>query len=242
MCFVETFAQFFYMTAHLLNYFMLMNLNVFVNVFLWLVIFCETGFGQNTSVVINTDSIILNEIRNISVIFPTDYTNSNCILKGYKEIKLKNYDDSTLIFTARNWSGTSRYIKMSFEHFNSASHQIVYNNDFDSIVSIDGKAVWGVSTHPPVANLKKIVYFRFSHALVEFPVSAFEGIYESSIPWSTTLHEKRNLQRNYKVYISPDKSRTYICMLNGSGKDRYQVIWVVTGLKYYGRFIEKIHG
>lgn len=71
------------------------------------------------------------------------------------------------------------------------------------------------------------------------PDSAYAGIYHVRLCQKFTK-KNRPIESDCKAYISSDKKRVYIYMLNGNQKDRYEVTWVIKDYKYLMRIVDKV--
>jgi hypothetical protein len=165
--------------------------------------------------------------------------------KHYATIKMQEiplyYSDSAYItFDNGNWVYTEWEIDIYTESFDISKHKITYRDKQDStITAIDDLPFWGVSRSLPRSKVKAIGFFyhKGHHTL---PESAFDGIFEPSIYYCLSKKDRKKPQNYFKAYRSEDNMRLYIYMLNGVGKDRYEVTWVMNGHDYYNRFINKV--
>ncbi len=159
---------------------------------------------------------------------------------GLKKITMLHASDSSVYFEKGNWISLHRLVDIELENYDATKHHVTYKVGQDSIIdTIDNKAVWGISKYLPTSRVKGI-RFGHLHRKIKLPDIAFDGIFEPPV-----YHYKRksfeDIQHPYhKAFISADGWRMYIYMLNGKGKDRYEVIWVIHGNEYYGRFINKV--
>jgi hypothetical protein len=87
-------------------------------------------------------------------------------------------------------------------------------------------------------GLKKIDLLFYKTPLV-LPDSALAGIYGARLCTKFTK-KNRPITADCKAYMSADKRRVYIYMLNAEGKDRYEVTWVVQDRKYKMRVVDPI--
>jgi hypothetical protein len=162
---------------------------------------------------------------------------SNRSMNKIKEIQITDSDEYETAFLAKNWSGAGHYIHVYYEDYD-VSKQIGFKNEQDSATVAINKPLGDISTSAPRRKVKNISWVIHSHMLVRFPGSALEGIYDPPIYYCKTKEDRKKYQNYIKLYRSQDRLRMY--MLNGRGKDRYEVIWVVNDHMYYNRFINKV--
>ncbi len=157
-----------------------------------------------------------------------------------QKIPLTYSDGVFITFAEGDWIATKWRITISTESLDISKHKITYSDKQDSnIMAIDDQSFFGVSNSLPRSKVKEIGFFYFKgyHTL---PESAFDGIFEPSIYYCLSKKDRKKPQNYFKAYRSEDNKRLYIYMLNGEGKDRYEVTWVMNNLEYYGRYINKV--
>ena len=197
-------------------------------------------FGQkehHAKSIIN-DSIVHREMDYFTIAGASgnkDYSDMGIILK---EIPLIHSDDSEVVFEKADWYSVHWAFYISFEPFDTLNHSITYGKD-SIILAIDDHACYGISNRLPKRQVHRIDFFHEKYR-VKLPENAFDGIYEVPIYYCKTKKDRKKPQHYFKAYLSNDNRRKYLYMLNGEGKDRYEVTWVMNGYDYYGRFINKI--
>lgn len=104
----------------------------------------------------------------------------------------------------------------------------IYNSEI--IVNIE------TDTKDSIAVIR-LLYGRYGQFLL--PDSAITGVYN---PKFCEQYAKKGkpIKSNCRVFRSEDKRRIYIYMVNGDGRNRYEVTWVVQDSKYYTRVIDPI--
>jgi len=88
---------------------------------------------------------------------------------------------------------------------------------------------------------KKVDYVDIiihSHYRIKIPDSAFLGIYEPLNANCLKKKREKLFLSNSKVFLSQDRRRIYVYMLNGKGNSKYEVIWIINNGKYYGRIVD----
>jgi hypothetical protein len=104
----------------------------------------------------------------------------------------------------------------------SDKHIHLTNRNFlNSFIEISIKAEEEVSG-------KKIKNIQFIHVkyILDLPDSAFADIHSPKFCDKFTKRGKP-ITSNCKAFTSKDTRRVYICMLNGEGTNRYEVIWII---------------
>jgi hypothetical protein len=218
----------------------------FFLVILLLLCSVQISYGQKTTdtnierVGSISDSLVKREMAYFTITDTLDKENKGGSSVKLKKIELFYSHDAGVSLKKGNWYGIHRLIHIDFEYFDPSKHKITYRDGEDSIIlAIDDMLFWGISNSLPRRKVKSITFFHVKarHCL---PDSAFDGIFEPPIYYCTTKKDRKKYQNYFKAYLSEDGWRMYIYMLNGKGKDRYEVTWIINGLDYYGRSINKV--
>jgi hypothetical protein len=88
----------------------------------------------------------------------------------------------------------------------------------------------------PKSRVKEIMFIYVKDVLI-LPDSAIANIYELNF-CSKSKSGGKKVTTDCKVFLSEDRRRGYIYMLNGSDKDQYEVTWIIQDSKYYGRVVD----
>lgn len=86
------------------------------------------------------------------------------------------------------------------------------------------------------ARIEKINLLFYKTPLV-LPDSAIADIYHPKLCEQFTK-KNRPISADCKAFMSADKRRVYIYMLNGEERNRYEVTWVVQDRKYLTRIVD----
>jgi hypothetical protein len=187
-----------------------------------------------------SDSLVKSEMAYFTITGASSRDNKDRLGVKLKEIRLTRSGGSFITLEKWNWYAIHRLVRITLERFEVSKHKISFNNEKDSAISsIDDKPFWGTSYGLPQRKVKSINFIHVK-MMVELPESAFDGIYEPTIYYCRTKADRKKHQNYFKAYLSEDNLRMYIYMLNGKGKDRYEVTWVVNGFDYYNRYINKV--
>jgi hypothetical protein len=197
-------------------------------------------FGQkeyHAKSIIN-DSIVHREMDYFTIAGASQNKDNSDMGIILKEIPLTYSGDSVVVFEKADWYSVHWAFYISFEPFDILNHSITYSKD-SIILAIDDHSCYGISNRLPKRQVSRIDFFHEKYR-VRIPENAFDGIYEVPIYYCKTKKDRKKPQHFFKAYLSNDKRRKYLYMLNGEGKDRYEVTWVMDGYDYYGRFINKV--
>ena len=98
-------------------------------------------------------------------------------------------------------------------------------------------SIWSEKT--TTSPVVKSVYFLHYKYMLQLPDSAFAGLYDPNLCLVNSTRKKPGIS-NCKAYLSKDRRRVYIYMLNGKGPRRYEVTLIVKDSKYYTRVINPV--
>lgn len=162
-----------------------------------------------------------------------------------QEIPMQYYTDSVAYFSKK-----STYIHLYFSAFDTAGLQLTYDDQpGGQLRMIDGQPYRGTTGSIPRRKVKSVFFVMHSHWLVDFPDSAFTGIYEpclcSYTPKANKVKGKKNVPEKEapfccKVFRSEDGKRIYMYMLNGTGDATYEVVWIVKNDRYFKRVVDDL--
>ena len=135
-----------------------------------------------------------------------------------KKLELANYDNNSMQFT-----GNNLIVNLKTGIFDLSKHKLTYEGKF--LVKIDGKPYYGNYGKPPKATITE--------------VSVISGIDTIHIP-QTALFDLYNPVFNSAdaVYISTDKQKLYIYMLNKDDAGSYEVTWIIQDKNYLRRILD----
>jgi hypothetical protein len=122
-------------------------------------------------------------------------------------------------------------VKIISGKFDQSKHKIQYYDNY--VARIDNKAFYGIDGVMPKKTIESIVAIS-GRDTIDIPTLAFFDLYEPLF----CVPNNGEIKCNCGVYISNDKRRIYIYMLNSSGKGGYEVTWVLQDKKYLRRVID----
>lgn len=116
--------------------------------------------------------------------------------------------------------------------FDSVGHKLLYYEE-KYLIKIDNKGFWGSGANKPKKIIKSVQAIIASDT-IRIPASALADLYEPALSYK----EGSKLKSYCRVFQSLDKQYLYIYMLNGEGKNRYEVTWVIQNKQYLRRIVD----
>lgn len=144
-----------------------------------------------------------------------------------KKLPVKNFGDNYITYDSND-------IKVTIQSgvFRPDKHKYTYEGKY--LVKIDNKPYYGNYTKMPRTTIEKVTVV-FGKDTVAIPANAIADLYNPNFTYSSSSGE---LMSQDAVYISPDKSRLYIYMLNKDETGSYEVTWVIQDKKYLRRVLD----
>jgi len=143
-------------------------------------------------------------------------------------IPVSNYGNNYIEFLEDNI-----HVKITSSKFEQTKHKFQYYDQY--VVRIDNKPFYGVDGQMPEKKIESIAVAVGNDSL-QIPLSAFADLYEPRFCGPDAGSGK--IVCNTRLYVSNDKRKIYIYMLNSSGKGGYEVTWVIEDKKYLRRVID----
>src|SRR3954469_21135058 len=144
-------------------------------------------------------------------------------------IPVTNYGSNFMTFEGNNVK-----VEIKSGPFFPTQHKMDYADDSKKyLVKIDKKAYYGNYGSLPktqVASINVIV----DKDTVAIPPLAYFDLYNPNLTYS----EGGNQKSYNGVYLSPDKHKVYIYMLNRDTNGSYEVTWVIKDKKYLRRVVD----
>ena len=193
------------------------------------------------------DSVIRNEIASFSLKGKSVGKADSLLRSKMFELPITYCSDNAVSFI---YPQRQTYIHFNFAKFDTTGHKLSYTTDpKPHLVLIDNNEFWGTDGEIPQKKIDSIFFVDHSHFWVRIPKTAYAGIYEpNTCTFDTQKGKKKNngivslkvkLKSPYsKVFLSSNRRRFYLYMLNGSGSSKYEVIWIFNGDQYYTRTID----
>jgi hypothetical protein len=102
------------------------------------------------------------------------------------------------------------------------------------LVKIDNKPFYGSFGKLPKTTIEKVVVIM-NNDTIPVPPTAYADLYNPSFTYRDASGTQRTLN---SVYLSNDKRKVYIYMLNKDEAGSYEVTWVIQDKKYLRRVVD----
>ncbi len=143
------------------------------------------------------------------------------------EVPIYYSDDHSISFLK-----DTMLITITTTDFDSIGHKFQYYDD-KYLIKIDNKGFWGSGTKKPEKKIESVTAILNKDTIC-IPAIAFVDLYEPALSYE----EEGKLKSYCRVYQSLDKQNLYIYMLNGEGKNRYEVTWIIQNKQYLRRVVD----
>ena len=143
-------------------------------------------------------------------------------------IPATNYGNDFITF-----SGANIQVTVKAGTFDASKHKLQYYNK-EHLVRIDGKPYFGRYGEVPRITIAEVTVIIDKDSVVIPPI-AYADLYEPDF----TYRDASGTVKSYnKVFVSPDKKKVYIYMLNRDDLGSYEVTWVIQDKKYLRRVVD----
>jgi hypothetical protein len=136
--------------------------------------------------------------------------------------------DNTIIF-----SNDTTTVQITTGTFDPLKHKVTWYAD-KYAVKLDNRAFWGTENKVPKHTITSIVAVIGLDTVV-VPPEAYFDLYEPNLFYTDANGSKKTF---CNVYMSADRRKYYIYMLNGDGTGRYEVTWVIQDKRYLRRVVD----
>lgn len=117
--------------------------------------------------------------------------------------------------------------------FDKSKHKILlYDEKY--VTKIDNKPYYGVIGKMPLTTIQSVLVTVGRDTIV-IPATAYTDLYNPSF---CRPGANAKTKCNTGVYFSKDNHRMYIYMLNGDGREGYEVTWIIQDKQYLRRVID----
>lgn len=199
-----------------------------VIIFILVTIFSITCFGQEITIPeYRTDKESFKKIkdkvlRKELAIFTIEGSNETKPAIKLKQIPVIKSGKTYSIFQK-----DSIKVIITTSTFNKSEHKLKYVDKY--IVKIDNKPFWGTDGGLPNEIIKS-VQIIIGTDTISIPKSKLNDLYNPSLC-------SVNNRCHAFIYISNDRKRLYIDMMNSDGAGAYEVTWIIQDKKYLRRVI-----
>ncbi len=144
-----------------------------------------------------------------------------------KQIPVTSFGDNYITYDSNKLSIT---IKAGV--FVPTKHKLAFEEK--RLLKIDGKPYYGNYTKVPQTTIASVTVIDDKDTIV-IPPNAFSDLYNPGFVYRDASGVMRSQDA---VYLSPDKHRIYIYMLNRDDTGGYEVTWVIQDKKYLRRVLD----
>lgn len=141
-------------------------------------------------------------------------------------IPVAGYDRNNIHF-----EGNGISVNITAGNFDPSKHKLFYSDKY--LVKIDNKAYYGRYTEVPKHNIAS-VQVKIDNDTVLIPTAAYFDLYNPAF----TYADGDKLKTFAGVYLSADKRKVYIYMLNRDELGSYEITWVIQDKKYLRRIVD----
>jgi hypothetical protein len=162
-----------------------------------------------------------------------DEKSTNLKLKMFRITQsfVTKYDNGMSIFQM-----DSIKIVIRSEPFHPKKHKLKYHKEqnYRDLTHIDGKHFYGTDGSMPRTVISK-VFICFGKDTTYFEKDLYSDLYEPNIGTYKSAGGESNIYHH--AYLSKNKKRIYLQMLNSDASGSYEVIWIIEGKKIVYRLV-----
>ncbi len=141
------------------------------------------------------------------------------------DIPATEYSNNSITF-----SGNNIKVIVTAGIFDISKHKIQYYDKH--VVKIDAKPFFGHHGELPRTTIDKVIVMLDGDT-INVPTTAYSDLYDPSF----TYRDASGSVKTYNsIYLSPDKHKVYIYLLNRDAN--YEVTWVIVDKKYFRRVVD----
>ncbi|MBO9200708.1 MULTISPECIES: hypothetical protein [Niastella] len=153
-----------------------------------------------------------------------------------QKIPATDYNMHSITFEGNNpaIAGQALKVVITSGTFEASKHKLFYYYDKKYLVKIDGKPYYGDYGTVPTTTISSVNVILNNKDTVAVPPAAFADLYHPEFTYS----EGGTIKTHNAVYLSKDKHRMYIYMVNNEAIGKYEVTWILQDNKYVGRVVD----
>lgn len=118
--------------------------------------------------------------------------------------------------------------------FEASKHKLFYYYDKKYLVKIDGKPFYGDYGTIPTTTIASVIVIVNNKDTIAIPPAAFADLFHPDFTYS----DGGTIKTHNAVYLSADKHKMYIYMVNSEAIGKYEVTWILQDNKYVGRVVD----
>ncbi|HEX6180360.1 MAG TPA: hypothetical protein VFZ47_03895 [Chitinophagaceae bacterium] len=147
-------------------------------------------------------------------------------------IPATSFSDDSITFRGKDLRGNDIQVVIKAQPFDQSKHKLQYYNK-EHLVRIDGKPFYGNYGEMPRTQIASVTVL-IGKDTVAIPATAYFDLYEPDFTYTDG-----GVVKSYnKVYLSLDKTKIYIYMLNRDSAGSYEVTWVIKDKQYLRRVVD----
>jgi hypothetical protein len=145
-----------------------------------------------------------------------------------EEIPVAGVRDNQIVF-----SKDTVTVQITTGNFDATKHKVTW---FDEkyAVKLDNHGFWGTENKVPKRTIESVIAV-IGGDTVAVPAAAFVDLYEPHFYYTDA---KGSTKTYCNVFMSADKRKYYVYMVNGDGAGRYEVTWVIQDKHYLRRVVD----
>jgi hypothetical protein len=156
---------------------------------------------------------------------------------GISESLIKHKLDALPLIGAKAdtiiFSNDTTTVQITTGGFDPSKHKVTWYAD-KYAVKLDNRAFWGTENTVPKHTIASVVAVIGLDTVV-VPHEAYADLYEPNLFYTDANGREKTF---CSVYMSVDRRKYYIYMLNGNGTGRYEVTWVIQDKHYLRRVVD----
>lgn len=117
--------------------------------------------------------------------------------------------------------------------FNKSKHKLEYIGTY--LTKIDSRSFWGTDGEVPVNSIQSVRAI-IGRDTINIPRLAVNDAYNPNLCGADANSQQTDCMTG--VYLSNDKKRLYITMLNSDGAGGYEITWIIQNRKYLRRVVD----
>ncbi len=132
------------------------------------------------------------------------------------------------------FEGNNAKVIISSGAFDAGKHKLFYYYGKKYLVKIDGKPFYGDYGTIPTTAITSVTVIVNKKDTVAIPPAAYADLYHPDFTYS----DGGTIKTHNAVYLSADKKKMYIYMVNSEAIGKYEVTWILQDNKYVGRVVD----
>jgi hypothetical protein len=133
------------------------------------------------------------------------------------------------------FEGNNVKVVITSGNFEAAKHKLYYYTEKKHLVKIDNKPYYGDYGVVPATTIASVNVIVNNKDTVAVPPAALADLYH---PDFTYVDASGTIRTHNAVFLSANKRRMYVYMVNSEHIGKYEVTWIFEDNKYVGRVVD----